>query len=230
MILDVRILLVPRGLIGDGCGIVTLCGALHRHPRQVLNAHRHAERRLPVAVELMTAEVKIPTRDAVKLTEHTGSAVLVNGGLALLGGGELKPRAKHIDAGNAEGTVRAHTVAERTGLGVERRLLHHMTRQGDAVLVAPLAASVGKGFCKARGNVIVIAVTRERRLAIGQIPKQLGQMLDKRFTVCRLVGLVQIVRPGELDVLTAFGKAERALAAELRLVGEDRRNGLAEFL
>ena len=186
-----------------------------------MDANGHAQRCLPVAVQLVTAEVEIPAGYAVKLTHHAGLAVLVHGGLALLGGGELKGSAKHIDTGNAKAAVGAHAIADRGGLRVQRRLFHHVAGQRNAVCLAPVTAGVGKCLGKAVTNVIVIVVTGRGDRATGEIPKQLGQVVDQRVTVSRLEGVLQIVGPGQVHVLLAVRKAQRALAHKLRLVCKD---------
>ena len=96
-----------------------------------------------------------------------------------------------------------------------------MTGQRNAVRVTPITAGVGKRFSKAVGNVVVIVVTRQRDLAVRQIPQKLGQVIDQRITVCCLEGVLQIVGPGQMHGLLAVCKAKRALTHKLRLVGKD---------
>ena len=230
VILHVGVLLVPRGLVGDGGGVVALGRTLHGHPGQVLDTDGDAQSGLPVAVELVAAEVEVPARDTVQLAHHTGTAVLVDGRLALLGGGELEAGAEHIDTGDAEAAIGAHAVTDSGGLGVEGRLLHHVTRQLDAVSLAPVAAGIGKGDGEALGDVVVVVVAGQGDLPIRQIPQKLGEMLYERIPVGGYEGLLQIVRPRQVDVLTAVGKGQRALTHELRLVGENSGNCLTELV
>ena len=105
MILNAGIFFVPRGLIVYRGGIVSLRLACHGNPRQVRHAHRDAESRLPVAVEFVSSEVKIPVCNAVKLGEHTFIAELMRGGLSLLRSRVFLPRAEHINAGQPERAV-----------------------------------------------------------------------------------------------------------------------------
>ena len=230
VVFNIGIFLVPGGLVGDGGGVVPLGGTLHGHPGQVLNADGDAQSGLPVAVELVAAEVEVPARNAVQLAHHAGFAVLVDGGLALLGGGELETGAEHINTRDAEAAVGAHTVTDSGGLGVEGRLLHHVARQLDAVGLAPVAAVVGEGLGEPFGDVIVVVVAGQGDLTVRQIPQKLGQMIHQRLPIGGLEGVLQIVRPGQMDVLTAVGKGQSTLPHELRLVGEDGGNGLTELV
>ena len=116
MIFDERIFLIPRRLIVDGRGIVALCFARHRHPRKVRHAHGHAERRLPIALEFVAAEVKIPVGDAIELGHHRFLAVLMHRRLRLLGGGEFAVVAQHVDAGDGKPAIGAHHLAAGHGL------------------------------------------------------------------------------------------------------------------
>jgi hypothetical protein len=81
--------------------------------------------------------------------------------LTLLCRAELEISAEHIDAGDAEGAVGSHSLAERVSLLVEAAFLHHMSGERDAVIVAPLSAIISKRFCEAVANVIVISVARK---------------------------------------------------------------------
>ena len=78
----------------------------------MLHAQRHAERRLPVALQLMSAEIIIPAGNAVQLTGHTLPAVLMHCALSLFRRRILPPIAKHVDTGLSEGTVGAHRFAK----------------------------------------------------------------------------------------------------------------------
>jgi hypothetical protein len=55
-------------------------------------------------------------------------------------------------------------------------------------------------------------------------------MVNQRFPVSLAVRILQIVGPGQSNVLSAVGKGQRTLAGELRLVGENRRNRPSEFI
>ena len=105
-----------------------------------------------------------------------------------------------------------------------------MTRQGYAVFSAPCAAGVGKCLGEALRNMVVIIVSRRRYPALGQIPEKLGELIDYAEAVGSLKGLRQVVRPREDNIVPVRRIAEGLLAGELRLVGEDRRHGAAEFV
>ena len=137
VILYERVFFIPRGLIVYRGGVIALCLALHGDPRKVRNAHGDAERRLPVALKLVTAEVEIPVRHAVKLAHHALAPVLVRDGCRLLGGGVFVSVGKHIYSRQRKGAQRTHCLADSRGLRAESRLLHHVSGEGDAVRVAP---------------------------------------------------------------------------------------------
>ena len=164
-------ILPPGGLIADGCRIVTLGFALHGNEGQMGHTERCTQCGLPVALELIAAEIVIPAGDAVQLRHHAFPVILPDGGLALLGGGVFHVVAQNVDAGQLEGTVAAHGFAQSAGLAVQRGLQHHVTGQQQVVLAAPTAALVCKGFGEALADVVVIMVTGGRYLTVGQIPQ-----------------------------------------------------------
>ena len=67
IILNVRIIRIPRRLIGYARRIVALSLAAHAVPRQMVTAQIYAEQRLPVAHRFMRLKIKLPAGDAVKL-------------------------------------------------------------------------------------------------------------------------------------------------------------------
>ena len=230
VVLDVGIFLIPRRLIADRGGIIALGGAAHGVPAQMRHAHGHAQRRLPVTLQLMAAEVEIPVGHAVQLAGHARIAELMHRGGRLLGGGELAMVAQHIDAGQLEAAVGTHGLAQSGGLRFERRLLHHVAGQHDAVFAAPAAHGVREGGGKALGDVIVIVIARDGDPALRQLPDQLGQFVQQILAIRGLIGFAQVVREGQRHVLLFAREAQRLLAGELRLVGEDGGHGLAEAL
>ena len=194
------------------------------------HTHAYAERRLPVALKLVTSEGEIPAGYAVKLAEHTLSAVLVNGRLALLCRCKFTAVAKHINTGQAEAPVRAHTVADCRILAFERGLLHHMTREHYSVFLTPAADIVCKGNSKTLGNVVVIAVACHGNLTVGKLPEKLGQFFKKLLAVHLFVCIRKIRRVGQEGISVAYRLAEHLFACNLRLIGENCRNGFAEIL
>ena len=158
VILNVAVLSEPRRLIAYGCGIVTLCVTLHRYPRKVRYSYGYTESRLPISLEFMASEVEIPVRYSVKLGEHCLLAVLMHGGLRLLCGYELDLVDEHIYAGIAEIFIRSHRLAYCVRLLHKSGFLHHMSRKGQTVLIAPLAADLAERIGKALAGMIVIAV------------------------------------------------------------------------
>ena len=227
VVLDVAVLGVPRRLIVDRGGVVALGFALHRHPREVRDADGDAEGGLPVAVQLMATEIVVPAGHAVELAQHPLAPVLMHGGLRLFCRGELVAVLEHIDPGQPEGAVGAHRLPERAGLALEGRLVHHMPGQFQPVSFAPSPDLIGKRRRESLGDVVVVEIADPRN-AFRQIPDQLGQMVEQRHAVGGAKGVLEVVRKGEQHVVVALCEGERGLARELRLVGEDRGDGIAE--
>ena len=230
MILNGAVFLIPGGLVGDGGGIVTLGVALHGHPGEVRHAHRNTKGGLPVTMELVTTEIEIPTRHAVKLAHHTRPTVLVHRRLRLLCGGVFQTTAEHINAGNMESPIGAHSLAQRRRLRLQGGLLHHVTGQRHAVFFAPIAALICKGGGKQLCHQVVVVVTGEGNLPLRQIPQQLRQLIEEIVAVFGNKRLRNAVCPGQLHPLTAVGKGQRLLATELGLVGKDGGHGFAELV
>ena len=80
--------------------------------------------------------------------------------------------AEHVDARNAEGTVAAHGVAHRLSLAFQSRFAHDVTRQSDAVLVAPGTDLFTVGFHKAVGQQVLQFPADSGELALRQLPEQ----------------------------------------------------------
>ena len=230
MVFNVGVFLMPGGLIMYRCRVVALGVAVHRYPREMRHSDGNSDSRLPISVKLVSAEVKIPARNSVKLAEHSRAAVLSHRRLTLLCGCELKEAAEHIYTRYSKRAVGSHDLACVARLIVERGFCHHVSRKRDAVPLAPLAASVGEGFNEAIANVIVVAVACKRRRAVGKIPNKLWEMRKYRLAVFCAIGLVKIVCPGESYLSFAIRVGQRAFARELRLVGKHRVDGLAEFV
>ena len=230
VIFNVGVFSVPRGLMTDGCGIVALGFPFHGNPVQMRNTDGNAESRLPVALELVTAEVEIPVGNAVQLGQHTLTSVLVNSGLCLLCGGQLDAVAEHINARQTELAVGAHCLTECGGLGKQRRFFHHVTGHVDAVIDTPLTAVVGKGFREAVADMVMIMVARNGDFAVRQIPEQLRDEGQKCIIVLCGKGFGQIGCPRQRDTAQIGCKIQRLLAGELRFICEDSGNGAVKFL
>ena len=94
---------------------------------------------LPVALHFMTAEVKIPVGNAIKLRKHPFFTVLVNGGLCLFCSGKFMMAAKDIDAGDAHFSVVTHNLTAGNGLLVKLGLTKIVAGEIYAVFIAPFA-------------------------------------------------------------------------------------------
>lgn len=228
IVLDQVIFLVPGGLVADGSRVISFGFSCHGGPSQMVDADRDTEGSLPVTCQLMAAEIKIPVGNAVEFAEHTLVAKLMDSAFSLLGSGQLSEIAEHIDAGKIEGAVGTHSLAESGSLGSQGGLLHHMTGKGDSVLMAPAADVVGKGVGEALTDMVMIVIAVCRYPAVGKLPDTFREGIKEIGTVSGLVGLVEIVRVGQDNLLFFLGKAQGGLVAELRFVGKDRRNRVAE--
>ena len=113
-------------------------------------------------------------------------------GLRLFRRGELVPVLEHIDPGQPERTVGAHRLAERAGLALERRFVHHVPGQLQPVTLAPRPDLIGERRREALGDVVVVEVADPRN-AVRQIPDQLGQMIEKRDPVSGKEGVFEVV-------------------------------------
>ena len=102
MVFNIAVFRIPRRLIVYRGGVVALGFTLHRDPREVRNAHGNAERCLPVALKLVTAEVEVPVGDAVKLAHNALAAVLMRDRCRLLCGGIFAAVGKHIYSGQGK--------------------------------------------------------------------------------------------------------------------------------
>jgi hypothetical protein len=226
-----RAVLAPPGrVVADRGRVVALGLAAHGDPGEVVDADGHAEGRLPVALGLVAHKVVVPVGHAVELAEHAGAPVLAGDALGLLGGAVLAAVAEHIDAGELEAGQRAHGLADRRRLRLERRLLHHVAGEGDAVGGAPVGQRAGEGLGEAPGHMVVEAVAGQRGPPLRQLPEQLRQQILEALAVGGGVALEQVAGPGEHEVAGLAGAAEAALTGELGLVGEDRGHRAAELV
>ena len=230
VVADEPVALPPRGLPGDRGGIIALRLPRHRHPGKVGNPYRHTERGLPVPLPLVDGEVAVPVGDAVEFAQHAAATVLVRGALRLFGGGKFHPVTEHVDAGQLKGAVAAHRLAERRGLGFERRLRHHMAGQPQVVRLAPLADGVGEGGGEPFRHMVMVAVAGKRPGAAGQLPDQFRQSRQKLRAVGGPVALRQVVGVGQDHILPLTGELEDRLEGKLRFVGKNRRNRPPELL
>ena len=178
----------------------------------------------------MFSKIEIPVGDSVELGEHALIAELMRGGLRLLSGSVLFPRAEHIYAGQVERAVGAHRLAQGARLTLERGLIHHMTRQRDAVFAAPAADSVGKGRGKSLGDMVVIAISGNGGFPARQIPEYLGQKIQNILRICVKICLCEIVRPWHDKVVRVGRIVHQRFVRKLRLVCEYRGDSLVELV
>ena len=231
MILDERIFLPPRGLIVNGSGIVALGFSRHGYERKVRHAYRYAERRHPVTVHFMLPEIEVPVGNAVHFAKNALSAELVRGGLRLLDRRVFKIALQHIHAGHTEASVKTHCLTDGVGLCAQRGLSHDVSRQLDAMLVAPFAAVIRKSGGKAFANVVMIMVTDHGSHTVGAFPDQFGNICDQIFlAVNGSEGFGKIIRPGESGRALLRCVFQRVFGHELRFVREDGMNRFVEFI
>ena len=181
MILDHGKFFRPGGLIADGGRIVALGLSFHRHPGEMRNADRNAESCLPVALELVAAEIVIPAGNAVKLTEHALGSVLVYDGGRLFGRRVLVEIAEHIDTGKDEGAVAAHGVPHSLSLIAEGALAHDMASEIEVVLSAPVSDFPAVGLYEKIRHQILKAPADGGKLPSGSSQKSSGRC-SRRFS------------------------------------------------
>ena len=102
----------------------------------------------------MTAKIKIPSCNAVKLGKHAGCAHLAAYALRLFCGCKLAFVAEHINSRQAESAILAHTVTYCTRLRTQKPFVHHMTRHKDIVFTAPFTDVIRISGSEALRNVI----------------------------------------------------------------------------
>ena len=138
----------------DRCGVVPLCLTFHRSPIEMRDADGHSECRLPVALHFVTAEIKIPSCDAVKLGEHAGRPHLTADALRLLCRCQLALVAEHINSRQPEAAILAHTVADGARLCAEEPFVHNVSGHKNVVFSAPFADIVRISRGKTFGDVV----------------------------------------------------------------------------
>ena len=230
MILHIIILLPPGRLVTNGSRIVTLGSTFHGYPGQVGHPDSHAQSSLPVAMELMAPEVEVPVGHAVKLTHQSLITKLVDSRLCLLCGGVFKTGAEHINTRQVEAAVSTHSFTQCSGLATKGGFLHHMTGQRNAMLPAPCAAVIRKGFREPLTDMVMVMVTANRRNTVRFVPDQFRHRLHKVLArICRGVSIRQIIGPRQRNVGFFQTKSQGGLAGKLGFIGKDRRDGLVKF-
>ena len=119
MILNQRVFLIPRHLIIKGCRVITFGRALHRNPGKMRHPDIYTQRRLPVTLEFVPTEIKIPIGHSVKLRHYTFSSILMRRRLRLLYRIIFCMIKEHIYAGKLEGSVKPHRISVGTVLVME---------------------------------------------------------------------------------------------------------------
>ena len=137
-----------------------------------MHAHRHAQCRLPIALGLMSDKVKIPVRHAIQLTEHPRTSILMGRALRLLRRGVFMIITEHIDPRQRKTAVRAHRLAQRRCLGMQRWLLHHMSRERQSMCITPTTQRICVGTDKTLTYMIMVAIAYQGGLPFGQFPKE----------------------------------------------------------
>ena len=98
---------------------------------------RHPQRGLPVTLQLVAAEVKIPVRNSVQFAGHAFPSILMADALCLLCCRIFTSVAQHVNSGKGKTTQSPHRFSYSLSLGLKSRLFHHMARQTDLMLRAP---------------------------------------------------------------------------------------------
>ena len=230
VVLDLTVVLIPGRLVEDGGGVVALGLTLHGVPGQVLATEVDAEESLPVAHGLVSLEVELPAGTAVQLGEQPLLAQLTGGGGQLLDDPVAAVMlGQHVHAGVAHVLVEAHEGAVGDGLVHEAVLVEDVTRELDAVVVAPIVEGLGEALQEQGvGQVDVVELDGGHDLAVLTV-EQLGEDGTAGKAVAGLELLEDVVRPGggaghNAVMLAAVVEAVTAV----RLVGEDTLDASAE--
>ncbi len=82
----------------------------------MVDTNGNAQCRLPVALKFMSPKIIIPVGDTVQFRQHALSAVLMDSGLTLFGGGKLHAFAENINSRQLKTPVCTHGFPNRTSL------------------------------------------------------------------------------------------------------------------
>ena len=230
VVLDLTVVLIPGRLVEDGGGVVALGLTLHGVPGQVLATEVDAEQSLPVAHGLVSLEVKLPAGTAVQLGEQPLLAQLTGGGGQLLDDPVAAVMlGQHVHAGVAHVLVEAHEGAVGDGLVHEAVLVEDVTRELDAVIVAPIVEGLGEALQEEGvGQVDVVELDGSHDLAVLAV-EQLGEDGTAGKAVAGLKLLEDVIRPGGgAGHDTVIFAAVVETVAAVRLVGEDTLDASAE--
>ena len=104
-----------------------------------------------------------------------------------------------------------------------------MACRRDAVRPAPLADRIAKCFGESLGRVIVIAISRRRWRITRQIPEKLRQTIEQIFAVRFLIRVEEIIGEWQDQIARVIGPLKDRLFRKLRLIREDRGDGVAEI-
>ena len=192
------------------------------------HTHGHAQRRLPVSIKFMASKFKIPVGHAIQFVKHTFTAKLMYYALALLARIILDPCRQHIHAGELHTPIEAHGFADGARLRFERRFIHDVSCQRDAMGFTPRPHLIDKGAYKPLGQMIVITVPRDRE-PIPAVKKDFRQVIHQILAVLSLIGAGQVVGERDGNLFPVSGSADVVFKGELRLIGEDGGNCFAEF-
>ena len=230
VVLDLGVVLVPRRLVEDGGGVVALGLTLHGVPGQMLATEVNANQRLPVAHGLVGLEVELPAGTAVQLGEQPLLAQLTGGGGQLLDDPVAAVMlGQHVHAGVAHVLVEAHEGAVGNRLVHEAVLVEDVTRELDAVVVAPVVQRLGEALQEQGvGQVDVVELDGSHDLTVLAV-EQFGEDGTAGKAVSGLKLLEDVVGPGggAGHDTVVFAAVVEAMAA-VRLVGEDALDAPAE--
>ena len=125
------------------------------------HAQCHAHGGLPVSLQLIAAEIKVPAGNSVKFAHHSYGPLLAHGRLTLLRCREFQlVTAQYIDARDMECPVIAHHLSADGRLPFECPLSHDMSRKHDAILLAPSPQCIAEGGRKTLRQEVMIQVPR----------------------------------------------------------------------
>ena len=98
------------------------------------------------------------------------------------------------------------------------------------MLAAPAADLIRKGLGKPFRQMIVIMVPGHGGLIVRQLPEDFRKRRQQRCSVRGLVGVLQIIRPGDHRIRRAVRKLQGMLDGKLGFIGKYGGNRAAEIL
>jgi len=140
-------------------------------------AERYTESRLPVPLQFVAPEVKIPVGHTVQLACYPFPTILMHRALRLFGCGILPLIAQHVDAWLLKAPIGPHCLAQGSRLGSQRSFRHHMPRKHNPMFFTPFTQRIRKSLREALRNVVMEKIPRLGHLSVRIFPEHFRQCI-----------------------------------------------------